>query len=428
MISEVAKRVLFGIIDGLTGNANIADRFSSVFSDIYKKNDAASHNCLKREFDSLFPAYHAAHIHDDISCYFFSWSDMEDLVSNLRPGKSYAGFVRAEHILHGSPKLLIHLHILYNAMLQHSYVPTLLLRGNISPLVKDRDSPMSDSGNYRAITLSSIFIQMYEKLEKSKFGYFLPQSDVQFGFKPGLSTSHAIYSLKKTVDYFTNNGSRVFLSFLDCSKAFDRISHWGLFVKLIKRNVPLCFLLSVMYLYLNMSCTVKWNGKMSSSFNITGTKQGGILSPDFFAMYMHDLIERLKLCGFGCDLIHIVISCIFFADDVVLLSPSRHGLQQLLNICATYCKEYCLDFNVKKSKIMIIGKPLAGSNYASLLLNNQPLEFVNEYKYLGVELCAGKALTFSPLSMIRSFHRAANTIHEASLHQLRAHHYLRFCR
>ena len=151
---------------------------------------------------------------------------------------------------------------------------------------------MSDSSNYRAITLSQIFVQMYETLEKSKFGYFLPQSDHQFGFKPGLSTSHAIYSLKKTVDYFTGNGSRVFLSFLDCSKAFDRISHWGLFVKLIKQNVPLCFLLSVMYLYLNMSCTVKWNEKMSGSFDIpTGTKQGGILSPNLFSMYMHNLIE-----------------------------------------------------------------------------------------------------------------------------------------
>ena len=62
------------------------------------------------------------------------------------------------------------------------------------------------------------------------------------------------------------------------------------------------------------------------------------------------------------------------------------------------------------SKIMINGKTLAESNFASLLLNNQPLEFVNEYKYLGVELCAGKALTFSPLSMIWSFHRAANAI------------------
>ena len=104
-----------------------------------------------------------------------------------------------------------------------------------------------------------------------------------------------------------------------------------------------------------------------------------------------------------------------FADDVVLLSPSRHGLQQLLNICATYC----LDFNVKKSKIMIIGKKLTESHFASLLLNDQPLEFVKEYKYLGVELCAGKTLTFSPLSMIRSFHRAANAIFYSRVKQVK---------
>ena len=110
------------------------------------------------------------------------------------------------------------------------------MRGNISPLVKDRDGNVCDSGNYRAITLSSIFIQMYELLEKSKFGYFFPQSDFQFGFKPGVSISHAIFCLKETVDHFTKKGSRVFLSFLDCSKAFDRISHWGLFIKLIRQQ------------------------------------------------------------------------------------------------------------------------------------------------------------------------------------------------
>ena len=95
---------------------------------------------------------------------------MVNMISKMRTGKSYAGFVRAEHILHGSPKLVIHLQILFNAMLQHSYIPTLLLRGNISPLVKDRDGNVSDSANYRAITLSSIFIQMFETLQKAKFG------------------------------------------------------------------------------------------------------------------------------------------------------------------------------------------------------------------------------------------------------------------
>ena len=139
--------------------------------------------------------------------------------------------------------------------------------------------------------------------------------------------------------------------------------------------------MSVMYLYLNMSCTVKWKKSMSSAFDISnGTKQGGILSPNFFAMYMHDLIEILKACGFGCLVIQLCIACLFFADDLVLCSPSRFGLQQLLNICAAYCKKFCLDFNVKK------------------------------YKYLGVDLCAGKELSFSPITTIRSFHKAANAI------------------
>ena len=125
---------------------------------------------------------------------------------------------------------------------------------------------------------------------------------------------------------------------------------------------------------------------------------------------MHDLIERLRLSGFGCEVIRICIACLFFADDIVLLSPSRHGLQQMLDICVAYCKEYCLNFNVKKSKVMVIGKVLAETQYASLLLDNETLDFVTEYKYLGVHICAGKTMSFSPIATIRSFHRAANLI------------------
>ena len=169
---------------------------------MYKKNDANSHNALKSEFYSTFPSYFDAHVLDNISSFYFSWNDMIDMVSKLRSGKSYVGFIKAEHVLHGSPKLMIHLQILFNAMLQHSFIPTLMLRGDICPLVKDRESDLSISSNYRPITLSLIFIQMYESLQRAKFGYFFPRSDLQFGFKPGISTSHAIFALRKTVEYF----------------------------------------------------------------------------------------------------------------------------------------------------------------------------------------------------------------------------------
>ena len=59
---------------------------------------------------------------------------------------------------------------------------------------------------------------------------------------------------------------------------------------------------------------------------------------------------------------------------------------------------------------MIFGKTAADPQVSPLLLNSVPLDFVDEYRYLGVVLCAGKVLSFSPLSAIRSFHRAANSI------------------
>ena len=368
-------------IDGNTQADDIAERFSNVFSDIYENNDVTAHAKLKDRFMNEFPAYFSAHKNDNISCFFFTRADIIDMVDKLKLRKSYAGFVRTEHISNGSPKLMFHLHILFNSMLQHGYLPTYFLRGSITPLVKNRDGDVTDSTNYRAITLSPIFMQMYEMLEKSKFGYFLKTDDRQFGFKPGVSTNHAIYSLKKTADYFTNNGSRVYLGFLDCSKAFDRISHWGLFIKLMERNVPLCFLMSVIYLYCNMSCTVKWKSVHGRVFDITtGTKQGGILSPDFFSLYINDLISLLTKCGYGSSIIGLVISCLFFADDIVLISPSRYGLQQMLDICFTYCSEFCLDFNVSKSKIMILGNELSEGVFAPLNIDSPILDYVDEFK------------------------------------------------
>ena len=116
-------------------------------------------------------------------------------------------------------------------------------------------------------------------------------------------------------------------------------------------------------------------------------QNGGILSPDFFGFYMHDLITQLKSSGFGCNIIHILIACLFFADDIVLLSPSRHGLQKMLDICVSYCKSFCLDFNVKKLKSMVIGKSLTDAQFAPLTLNNEHLEFVNEYNYAQGKFC-----------------------------------------
>ena len=116
-----------------------------------------------------------------------------------------------------------------------------------------------------------------------------------------------MYTLKTCINHFTERDSNVYVAFLDYSKAFDTISHSGLFTKLMERNVPLCFLLLIIYWYSHMHYDCKWGNSRSECFAVMcGTKQGGILSPDFFSIYINDLIKILRKTGIGCHLIDLV--------------------------------------------------------------------------------------------------------------------------
>ena len=155
---------------------------------------------------------------------------MVNVMSKMKPGKSSSGLIRLEHIFLGSDKLIFHLHLLFNSMLQHGVVVSDFLRGTISPIIKDSQGDISDCSNYRGITLGDLFSKLFEIAVDVKISPLLISDHSQFGFKKRTSTTHALHVLRSTTDYFTSRGSRVFVSFLDSSKAFDRISHYGLFL------------------------------------------------------------------------------------------------------------------------------------------------------------------------------------------------------
>ena len=99
-------------------------------------------------------------------------------------------------------------------------------------------------------------------------------SELQFGFKKGLSMRQCTYSLLETIDYYNYNNPGVFELLLDASKAFDRINYCQLFTDLVKRDVsPLVLRL------LNQTLCVRWGHALSNLFSVkNGVKQGGAIS------------------------------------------------------------------------------------------------------------------------------------------------------
>ena len=154
--------------------------------------------------------------------------------------------ISAEHLHHAPLNLLIRLTSLFNMMLSHSFVPSQFRFGFMVPVLKDLQGNRGDTNNYRPITIAPILSKLLEHVLKFVFCEYLITSDNQFGFKRNSSTTHALHCLKETVTYYINNGSRVYCAFLDASKAFDRLVHSGLFIKLMEKKVPLPFLRIVM--------------------------------------------------------------------------------------------------------------------------------------------------------------------------------------
>ena len=129
-----------------------------------------------------------------------------------------------------------------------------------------------------------------------------------------------------------------------------------------------------------MVSNCRWIDSFSEYFSVP-SGQGGILSPYFWAVYVDDLIVRLRKSGYGCYIQSVFFACVFYADDVALLSPTIHGMQKLIDFCSSHARE-----NFKKTKVMFFGKPKRQIGQDSFKLNGDVVEIVHSWKYLGFHL------------------------------------------
>ncbi len=185
--------------------------------------------------------------------------------------------------------------------------------------------------------------------EEERLGVYLNTTDNQFGFKAHHSTDLCILALKEVVELYKRQNSTVIIGFIDASKAFDTVNHQKLFSKLRQRGIPNSILRILTYWYTNQSMQIKWGNCVSDSFRVSnGVRQGGLLSPALFNVYMNELSEELSDCRTGCMLGNTTDNHYMYADDLVVPPPSSAGFQQLLNIRSDYGIRYDVQYHTKK--------------------------------------------------------------------------------
>ena len=249
------------VVDGHSSKSAIATSFQRNFEKNALPNNQQKVDDLNVKFQDAYSNLLSSHDGEcNCSSYNVTLNEVIDAILCLKGGKSPDDDgISAEHFLYAPYSIIVRLQRLFLAMLAHSFVPLQFTHGSILPLVKDNHGNRSDVNNYRGITISPIASKIFEHLLKSMLSPYLQTDARQFGFKKKSSTLHAIYCLKETVNYYIDNGSRVFCAFLDASKAFDRLVHSGLFLKLMARGVPKVFLDLIIYWYSNLKYRVKWN-------------------------------------------------------------------------------------------------------------------------------------------------------------------------
>ena len=399
------------VVDGKSDKKEIAEAFRQSFEKNAQPNNEQKVNEVNDSFKVAYEKLQSSH-GSQCQCdnYKITLENVLDAVHALKRGKSMDDDgICAEHIMFAPYAFYVELQKLFNEMLCHSFVPTQFARGTIVPIVKDQQGDRSDVSNYRGITISPIISKVFEHVLKYIFREYLRSSPWQFGFKRKNSTTSALFCLQQTVDYYINNGSRVYCAFLDASKAFDRLIHSGLFHKMIKNGVPKVFIDLIMNWYQHLVCRVRWDCEYSSWFHVkAGVRQGGVLSPSFYCMYVDELVAILRSLKIGCHIKKVFMAALLYADDMALLAPSLKGLQRLLNACSDFCKEWDVCLNAKKSKLLYFGKSC--NDLYQPKLNNLPLEWVETWMYLGVKLVSGKKFGCTVVDRIKKYYKCANAI------------------
>jgi len=223
--------------------------------------------------------------------------EVREAIGNLKNGKA-AGVdgLTAEMLKYGGGAVIGWMHKICDLAWKEGRVPSDWTKAIIVPVYKGKGS-RNECGNYRGISLLSIAGKVYGKIVTERVQQITECriSEEQGGFRKGRGCVDQIFSLRMTVEKMLTKGKKVYAAFMDLEKAYDRIDWTALWDVLKVYGVGGKLLNGIKAFYKDANACVRVNGEMSDSFRIQmGVRQGCVMSPWLFNLYMDGVIREMK--------------------------------------------------------------------------------------------------------------------------------------
>ena len=148
--------------------------------------------------------------------------------------------------------------------------------------------------------------------------------------------------------------------------------------------MPPLLLRLLLYMYTNQNLQVRWGSIAGTKFGAcNGVKQGAVLSPILFAVYMDDLYSQLRDSGSGCHIGNHYVGSLGYADDTVLMAPSPKGLQTIVDVSVNYARKHDVIYNGSKSQFLIFPSNSGSHVKRHISILGNVIQSVNEAVHLG---------------------------------------------
>ena len=253
--------------------------------------------------------------------------------------------------------------------------------------------------DFRPITMGSILCRLFHKLLAERVEKLYEISGSQKAFRKGDGLAENVYILTNVIADRKARSQASNLAFLDVSKAFDSVSHDSIFLAAASAGIPQPLVRYIRSVYTGSTTRLRVNGEMSQDIMVQrGVRQGDPLSPVLFNSVV-DLALRQIDQEVGVSVGTEKLSCLAFADDLVLLATTPKGLQTQFERIELALGECGLDLNAAKSatiRIDVSGKSKQWVCNPTGFLRTKDgqvmkaLRVTEDYKYLGNAISASR--------------------------------------